>query len=389
MKKYILIFAALLLLAPAQTVCGASECESQLSEFTDSLLTQINTDELDVSDEDGLLFSLTGYNSSGELLKAIAQGEYSLNAANFIKIASSLFLQSFNQYKYIIPTVAFQCILYSVITGIGDGYLSANLKKATFCAVYVSLATTVAGAIFKATDYSTDAITKLSDFMNTFITVFFMLIFAGGSSVSASVINPLMLGFSSLASKLILSVIIPVSQAAFLLSLSGKIISNMKLTNFKNFIKKTSYFLLGACFSIFGIIISFEGITFASIDMAGINTVKYAVSTLIPVVGKFISESTDVIGGFMLIIKNSLGLVGAVLVGCIVFAPVMKIFTLFLIMRGCSILAEPLCSAELASVLEEGADFLFFINICVLSCSVMMIVLIGIMMLIGKNMIPH
>ncbi len=389
MKKNIFIFAILLMLSMAQTVYAAAEYESKLSDFTDSLLAEISTNELDASVEDELLFSLTGYSSVNELLKAIVQGEYTLDATKFANIISSLLSQGFRQYKYIIPTVAVQCVLYSVITGIGNGYLSANLKKATFCAVYVSLTATVMSVIFKATDYSTEAITKLSDFMNTFITVFFMLTFAGGSSVSASVINPLMLGFASIVSKFILNIIIPVSQAAFLISLSSKILSSIKLANLKNFIKKSSYFLLGACFSIFGIIISFEGITFASIDMAGINTVKYAVSTLIPVVGKFISESTDVIGGFVLIIKNSLGIVGAVLVCCIVFTPVMKIFTLFLIMRGCSILAEPLCSSELSSVLEEGADFLFFINICVLSCSVMMIVLIGVMMLIGKNLIPH
>lgn len=389
MKKNVFVFLALLLLITGETAFAATEYNSRLYEFTDDIMSELNTDALAEADEEGVLFSLTGYGSVNELLRAIIRGEFALDLKTFFKIVSSELFQNLKQYKSIIPAIAFQCVLYSIITGIGEGYLGATLKKAAFCAVYVSLTVTVVGSVFKATDYSTEAITRLSDFMNAFITVFFMLIFAGGSSVSSSVINPVMLGFASLVSKLILNLIIPIAQAAFLLSLSGKILSNVKLTSLKSFIKKGSYFLLGACFSIFGIIISFEGITFASIDMAGINTVKYAVSTLIPVVGKFISESTDVIGGFILIIKNSLGLVGAVLVCCIVFAPVMKIFTLFLIMRGCAVITEPLCSSELSSALDEGADFLFFINICVLSCSVMMIVLIGIMMLIGKNLIPH
>lgn len=183
--------------------------------------------------------------------------------------------------------------------------------------------------------------------------------------------------------------IIPLSSSGYVLTLYSKIITTVDFSYFVKFIKKFAYFILGASFTLFGIIVTFEGIAFSSIDSASANTIKYTVSSLVPVIGKFIADSADVINGFLGIIKSSFGFFGAICVITIMLVPTLKLLTMYFCVKICAVVLRPFAEPRISQALDDTAQHLFFIFSCIVFTAMMLIVMIGLILIFANNILRY
>lgn len=346
-----------------------------------------NAEKLMLFDEESMFSDITGYPDIKSFVSAVIKGDYKLSLKNFGDTLSDLVLYEMRRLVSLIVTILVLCILYSVLINSTSSYLNQNIKTAVFCAAFLSLCAILVNVFYGSIDSSSEVISSLVSFMNAFIPFLMFFIASSGGVSTSALLSPTLLFFTNLMTYLINSVVIPISVFGFIMTMADNFLESVNISYLCKFLKKACYFILGACFTLFGAIVGLEGVVSSSVDSAAVRTAKYTVSTLVPVIGGFLSDSADTVNGFLLIIKNSFGIAGVLLICCIVIVPVVKMFCVYLSLRLCSIIIQPIAEERIGKVVDSAASYLIFITACVAASGVMFIVITGILIYFGNYMI--
>ena len=140
------------------------------------------------------------------------------------------------------------------------------------------------------------------------------------------------------------------------------------------FLKSGIVWVLGVVVTIFVSILSLEGNLTSNIDGIAAKGIKSAASNLIPVVGKALSDSVDTVLGATSILKNSVGIVGMIIIIGICIIPIIKLSVLTLTYALTQAICEPLADKKIVSLLGEiGGTFKILLGIMIFA-SVLLIV---------------
>ena len=90
---------------------------------------------------------------------------------------------------------------------------------------------------------------------------------------------------------------------------------------------------MGLIFTLFFAIFSLQGIAVGSFDSLSIRTTKYTIKSYIPVMGGYLSDGMDLILSSTLLIKNSVGLVGVLLIITTILSPLLEIVVFSLMLK--------------------------------------------------------
>ena len=202
------------------------------------------------------------------------------------------------------------------------------------------------------------------------------LMAASGGTVSASVCRPAVAFFSNTIVSLITSVIFPITVAILVFSMAGNLTNELKIGKFTAFFKSINKWLIGISVSVFGLFFTLQGITAASYDGVVKRAVKYAIGNGIPIVGGFLSGGFDLAVASSVLIKNSLGSMGIVLMVSVVFDPLILLICANLLLRLTAAITQPFGESKIADFMEETAEnlnyftagllftaFLYFVSI--------------------------
>jgi stage III sporulation protein AE len=165
------------------------------------------------------------------------------------------------------------------------------------------------------------------------------------------------------------------------------LLDGIDISYLTRFLKKGCAVALGALVTVFSAIIAVEGLTFAGVDGITVKAVKYATSSLVPIVGGFLSGSLDTISGFVLVIKNTVGVMGMLVVVSIVLAPAARLFLVYLALRFSAIVVQPFAEKRFSGLLDNAAECMLFIDSCVIVVGVMFIVMIALFLQLGNYMV--
>lgn len=155
------------------------------------------------------------------------------------------------------------------------------------------------------------------------------------------------------------------------------IVSNLsdkiQMGKLSKFLKSGVTWILGVTVTLFLSILSLEGTLTSNVDGIAAKSVKSA-SNLVPVVGKALGDSVDLVMGATSILKNSIGIVGMIIVIGICIIPILKLTVLTITYHFVSAICEPLADKKIISLLEQmGETFKVLLGIMTFS-SVLLII---------------
>lgn len=329
-------------------------------------------------------YEMFGYSTPMDFFKAILNGEQIIT----FEVLWEAFKNAIGGEISALTALTLQVVILAALCGLiqnmSSSFFSEKIKNSAFFAIYIALGAILMKTFFGAISECTGVVFSLVEFMNTAVPILIVLLSTNGGILSAGLISPTLLFFANLITYLINSLIIPVMSFAFILNFSENLLDGINISYLTKFIKKGCSVVLGICFTVFSAIIALEGITFASIDGVSIKAIKYAASSLVPVIGSFLSNSFDTVSGFMVVIKNTVGLLGILIIISIAFIPAIKLFAVFLALRLSSILVQPFAEKRFSSLVDEAASCMLFITMCVIIVGVMFIIMIALFLMLGN-----
>ncbi len=228
-----------------------------------------------------------------------------------------------------------------------------------------------------------DTLNVMTNTMQVLLPILIPLLVSIGGFSSGSILNPVIVtavtGFNTVLQTLILPLIFISSTFILLNSLTEK----SYLQQLAVFLRKAAVYTTGLIVTIFTGITAIQGIVTKSADGLLVNTARYSISNFVPIVGKFASDSVDMVLSCAALIKNSIGLLGIIIIFCVLIGPVIKLIAVSIIYKITAILAEPISAKQISSTLNEMGSSVITMTVILGLSALMFFIFITIIISIG------
>ena len=361
-RYFLLIFAILALLCVAVTnlfggVCYAEtekDAEEILEKNVDDTLEDIDTSALDkflsgISEDFRTLFG----DDVAATAKAIVKGEYAGSFNEFFSVMIKGISKSVLDVLPTVLTLVAIAVLYSLLGGFTSGFVQKPTEKLIYFATYSTMILIVmveVGGVIKLTTNTIDNVRVLME--GIFPTLLTLTTLLGGVTSSA-VFKPMMSTLVTVITVFVSRLIIPMFIASIAFSIVGNLTKSVKLDKLTEFFKSSATYILGGGFGIFIAFLTFQGLTGGVIDSISVKTAKFAMQSYIPILGGYLSDGFDLMMASIVLIKNSVGVIGLLMLLSVIVLPTVKIILLSLGLKLASGIIEPISDSKFSKMLSD------------------------------------
>lgn len=293
-----------------------------------------------------------------------------IDSKNLVNKIINIFIGKIKENAKIIFSIIAVSILCSILKNIQSSF-GGNVSEIAFYVCYLFIIILIIVSYTDIVSLCKDTITKLNDFMNMLIPLVLGLLVANGSIVSVSILQPILLVMTSTINVIVANVILPIIFISTMMNLIGNISENIKVSKIPKLLQKTCLWCLEFILIIFIGILSIEGTLGANVDGVTAKAAKSIVSTVIPVVGKALSDATDSILGATLITRNAVGIIGMIAIISIVLNPLISALIMMITYNVASALIEPIVDSRISKCMSGMGDsikivFALMATVCML-----------------------
>lgn len=333
------------------------EIEKELDGQVEKDLSEIDFSELDgLASEIGEAGEMVfGGLSFKETVLSIIRGEFVADFDGVLKgIANSAligFKKSFSTLLLVLVIALLYCLYNNLLSHKQAGI--SDVVRMVCVGVIALIILTIAGAIISKT---TQTITTLGRQMNAIFPVLLALMTAVGGVSTVASFSPTIMFLSSFISNVFTFVLLPLFTCVLVLSVVNCFSANRNFSKLNGFFKSLFKWIIGTIFTLFMMVLSFKGATAGARDGISIKATKYAIKNYVPYLGGFVSDGFEMVRVSGILIKNSVGFGGVLLLVATVIGPIISIALFSLSSRLLSGLVEPLGDAKVAGILDSVAD---------------------------------
>ena len=323
--------------------------------------------------------TIDGYDIFSNTAVEMATGEFSLNPVDvFNNILASL-SQELKSFSVTASSILVMTLLSSTVntlnSALGTG-MSANASFFTFFTVISGLALT---CFFKTLTYATEVMGYMTDFMSKLSPVLIVTLFACCKPASAAAFEPVLSAAVVIVSEVITRCLVPLITFSAVLSVAGNVGEKNGISGFVKIVKSTTKWIMALVITVFTGINAIYGFATPALDAVGTRTLKFAVGSLVPIVGGFLSDTLDTVTASGAVVKNAVGASGIVMLCIICIPPIIKLGIMQMMFKLISAITEPISDRRISGMLWEiGEAFvalfgvvvltavMFIINICII-----------------------
>lgn len=369
-KILIVIFLIALILIPvcafAQEEYGEEEYNQTLEQFDLSFLEELDEDTYKVLDELGLtdfdynkIIDFSFSDIADYLKEMIADGMkkplYSCGIILLIIILSSFF-QGFRE-------------------SVNDSEMISLLSTVSALVIAVLLVSQLKYSISSACA----AISVCADFIFAFVPTFCIIVATSGNTVTAFSTNTLLLSLAQALNFISENIFLPLSNCFLAIGICSGIRSELNLQQLIFNLKKYLTTAISVCATAFVSILSIKTAVSVRADAIGLRSMRFAINSVVPVIGGAISEGLLSIQAYSSLIKSSVGIVGIIAVLTVFVPPVLNVSFWRLFLSLCRTVSDIFNDRSVSSVLKAFEDSLLIMNVILILSMVTTIISIGIL----------
>lgn len=226
---------------------------------------------------------------------------------------------------------------------------------------------------------SCSAISVCADFIYAFIPAFCVIVAASGNTVAAFSTNTLLLSLAQILNFISKNIFIPLSNCFLALGICSGIRNELNLGAFAANMKKYLTTAISVCATAFVSVLSIKTAVAARADAIGLRSVRFAINSVVPVIGGVISEGLLSIQAYSSLIRSSVGVAGIIAVALVFLPPIIEVTFWRLFLSLCGTLSEIFSDRSVSSVIKAFTDALLIMNVILILSMVTTIISIGIL----------
>lgn len=328
----------------------------------------------------GTDLSLQGESVYNEAVEGAMSGKLSLNPMTILNSFTDDILGEIRECARDIMILFIIAAISGVIVAVSKSFDSKGAGEAAFFACFTLMSAAAVRCFTTALAYGTDVTRSMTDFITKLSPLLMLMIATSGGTASAAAFQPVMSGAVYVVSIVIDKCLVPLAAFGAVLSVAGNISGDVQLTQFIKLVKSVAKWIMAAVITIFTAINAIYGLSSPSLDAVGGKAVKFAVGSLVPVVGGFLSDTLETVVSGTRLMKNSVGTAGIIAICAICIVPVIKIGVIQLMLKITSAIAEPLTDKRISAMMWEVSEAVTMVFAIVTMVAVLFIINISIML---------
>ena len=359
--------------------CGRAHAES-LSEALESTLSALPLQEWQEAYDSAFP---QGEDFQTCILR-LAQGKMGLDAETLLRTLVSRLLNALTASAWRLVRLIVPAVFCGVMQRLRASFARETLGETLSAACFLLLAGCMAQDLGQHMLLAQDAVARMADLMQALFPLLLTLLAAVGGTAGAAFFQPAIVAASGTMTALVRSVTLPLALAAGVTAILNHLSLRMKINRLSSLFKKGAAWTLGVSFTVFISVTTLQSLGAAAADGVSLRTAKYAVDHFVPVVGGMFADTMDTLVGASLLIKNALGMTGALLLLSTAAAPMLQTLAAAMLYRTAAALLEPLSDPRCGACLQDFSDILMLLFEIQLSVGAMFLLLVAQMLVVGN-----
>ena len=351
--------------------------DQQLEDLDLSELEQIMEDA--ASQSQGIFDALT----TEDIVNSLLSGEPLFDADAIIHNIFDLLLLEIRTGILLGVEIISICIVMGLLNNISDSFgnkAASSLGNVVCSCIIITLCMTSFTDTYNS---CLDTLNVMTHTMQILLPILIPLLISIGGFSSGSILNPVIIsavtGFNTILQKIVLPVLFLSSMLVLINSLTEK----PYLQRLSVFLRRISIFCTGLAVTIFSGITAIQGLVTKSADGLLVNTARYSIDNFVPIVGKFASDSVDMVLSCAAVIKNGVGILGMVIILCFLAGPVINLLAVAAVYKITAVLAEPISTKQVSSTLNEMGSSVITMTVILGLSALMFLIFLTIIISIG------
>ncbi|MER2058752.1 MAG: stage III sporulation protein AE [Niallia sp.] len=233
-----------------------------------------------------------------------------------------------------------------------NSFEKSSISTVAYAIVFMVIIILALNSFHVAITYASDAISNMTNFILALVPLLLALMAASGGAISAAFFHPVILFLMNTSGMLIEYIVLPLLFLSTLLHVVSSLSEQYKVTQLANLLRNISIGILGIFLTIFLGVISVQGASSAITDGITIKTAKFVTGNFIPVIGRMFTDATDTVINASLLLKNTVGIAGVVILLLLVAFPAIKILMISFIYKLAAALLQPIGGGPVIKCLD-------------------------------------
>lgn len=333
-----------------QTEIEKQVAESISVEQVNQFVTKINQE---LGDDIPLLTSIS--------IKEIATKGINLNWQMVCQWLINHLFQELIVNTHLLGKLLFLAVLCAMLQNLQNSFEQSSISLLAYSICFIFMAVIVLKTFYNAVNLATQTVSYMVGFMEALLPLLISLLAGVGALTSAALLTPLMLFLISSVSVIVKDMVLPLLFLMATLECLNFLSDKYRLSNLASLLKQTSMMVLGFIMVLFVGVITIQGAAGSIADGLTLRTAKFATATFVPVVGKVLADTVELVMGASLLIKNAVGIFGVVAVFMICLLPLIKLLSLIVVIKISGALVQPMGDEKMAKCLDSMGNNLLLV----------------------------
>jgi len=359
----------------ASVPAASPENQALLEDALDSLdLNELESYKIQVDNE---IAAYTDHKSAKEWLLDFIRGGWEFNPRHLLEgviryLADELLANSGLLAKLIILSV-----LAALLLNLQQSFAS-DVGRVAYLACFLAMGTIAMGTFKLVLGMGQHTIDNMSTFMLGMLPQMMVLV-AGLGNINGSVMMfPLLMTAAAAFAAAIKNVVFPLIIMSAALHLVNGLSETIKVERLAKFVGQLAQILLGFFLTFFVGVVTLRALYASALDKVTLRTTRFVTDNAIPVVGKMVGDTVEVAAGYVVMLKQALGIWGVLVILGIIVYPLLEIAVLALVYKIVGAVVEPMGDARTASILEIMSTHLFLMMAATAAVALMFFIMIAI-----------
>lgn len=327
------------------------------SEIEEKILAQFDFTEIDMNLAE--LFPEEKLNFA-DTVSALIHGDLEPSKELFVQLVQDQISYEFRYNKNALAHILIISVFAAIFSNFSGAFQNKQISEISFYILYLLLLTICLNSFRLALEGVETHIQTLLEFMRILAPTYFLAVAAACGTTSSLVFYNIVLLLIYLVELIVMNILLPLVHIFIMVQVMNYLSKEDYLSQFTDLIRKIIVWSLK---TLLGCIIGLnlvQGILSPAIDTLQRSIVTRGAQSL-PGIGNAIGGITDVVLGTVLVIKNSIGMAGAIVCAAICAVPLLQMGTMALLYKLAAAVVQPVSDKRIVGCIDsisEGAELL-------------------------------
>lgn len=324
--------------------------------------------------------TLSGEEIYNNAVNEIISGKMDLNPIRLINLLIKSIFSEISETEGILKSILLIATASGLLRIISDSFGESGSADAAFFACFLLMAVSCVEIFSKTVGYGVEIIHTLCDFITKFEPLFIGMLVSCGAVTQAAAFHPVITSGVYILTLFIDKCILPLTYFSAALAIVNNIGNHIEIGTLNKLINSASRWLLSGVLTLFSAVLALYGFGTSAFGTVTAKGIKFAVGSLVPVVGGLLSDTVDNVLAGTNLLKNSVGTAGMIAIISTVFVPSLKIWVMMMLLKITAAVIEPFSDKRITNLMLAVGDAVNMIFSMVITSGMLFVISIGIIL---------